>query len=402
MWRWSCCARGKSRREVVAGSSSRGRPSRIRLPEITLAFEPTFPDLVDSTWDITFTTPDYCRYFGWGLYRWSGAPGACCSNFDIPIALEVPGLPNGTPLPLSRSDAAPKAGKKHSIQLIDDPPYPGDLYCLYGNVVLPADDEGNLVYYPLASVVFGTNCFTGGVVREVIETDDGYEYMVQSAARAENGHALDVLRVRPSDNRRYNVGEWVTIHVDSAQCRHARPGIDTVWVVADDTPRRARAQLCPFPCSRTASPFAAASITEFGAAPCTRRVTRDDIRSTAPRSRVATVPGAFAGGRREVSTTASDNDVLVRCQLCRRPFAFEPMISCGCCMSAAAVRDRGRDCRCLKSSVADASPPCVKQFPCSTVRGGEMRPSIYGVRCRSSARRRPTKGLRASPTHGDV
>jgi hypothetical protein len=31
-----------------------------------------------------------------------------------------------------------------------------------------------------------------------------------------------------------------------------------------------------------------------------------------------------------------------------------------------------------------------------------MRPSIYGVRCRSSARRRPTKGLRASPTHGDV
>lgn len=223
-------------REVVARLfKSVGDPPEFAWPEITLAFEPTFPDLVDSTWDITFTTPDYCRYFGWGLYRWSGAPGACCSNFDIPIALEVPGLPNSAPLPLSRSDAAPKAGKKHSIQLIDDPPFPGDLYCLYGNVVLPADDEGNLVYYPLASVVFGTNCFTGGVVREVIETDAGYEYMVQSAARAENGHALDVLRVRPSDNRRYNVGEWVTIHVDSAQCRHARPGIDTVWVVADDT-----------------------------------------------------------------------------------------------------------------------------------------------------------------------
>ncbi len=227
-------------REIVARLfKSVDDPPEFAWPDITLAFERSVskqPGEYTSadTWDITFTTPDYCRYFGWGLYRWSGAPGACCSNFDIPIALEVPGLPGGSALPLSRSEAAPKANKKHSFQLSNTDLYPGDLYCLYGNVVLPADDEGNLVYYPLTSAVFGTNCFTGGVVREVIETDDGYEYTVQSAARAENGHSLEVLRVRPSDNRRYAVGEWVTIHVDSAQCRHARPGIDVVWVVADD------------------------------------------------------------------------------------------------------------------------------------------------------------------------
>ncbi|NDY56343.1 transglutaminase-like cysteine peptidase [Desulfovibrio sulfodismutans] len=318
-------------REVVAQLYQVGLVPAFGWPNATLAFERTLAKRPgeytrDDTWSITFTVPDACEFWAWGLYRWSGTPGACCSYMDTPIALELPGLPSSKSLPLSRSEAAPKANKKHSFQLSNADLYPGDLYCLYAKVRLPGsetqverrrvvgrgdgeslapalDDLGEVVTgpvrlharcagqsryrvvdaydslggtggeldirsgrwmkdvawssppdadapilatytavvatygdpvtYPIASAVFGSPCFTGGRVLTAYEVEDGYEYDVQTAARAESGHSLGIVRVRPSDNRRYAIGEWVTIHIDSAQCRNIRPGVDFAWVVAD-------------------------------------------------------------------------------------------------------------------------------------------------------------------------
>lgn len=318
-------------REVVAQLYKVGLVPAFGWPNASLAFERTLAKRPgeytrDDTWSVAFTVPDVCEFWAWGLYRWSGTPGACCSNMDTPIALELPGLPSSKALPLSRSEAAPKAGKKHSVQLSNADLYPGDLYCLYAHVRLPGsetqverrrvvgrgdgeslapalDDLGEVVTgpvrlharcagqsrcrvvdaydslggsdgeldvrsgrwmkdvawasppeadapilatytavvatygdpvtYPIASAVFGSPCFTGGRVLAAYEVEDGYEYDVQTAARAESGHSLGIVRVRPSDNRRYAIGEWVTIHIDSAQCRNTRPGLDFAWVVAD-------------------------------------------------------------------------------------------------------------------------------------------------------------------------